>query len=358
MSKQRSDAAIDTGLVMTVLGPIDHDELGVTLMHEHLLVDARSWWHEPKQSERRYLAEGPVRPSIIGELRMDPFVNPDNCHLDDEEAAIEELGLFSELGGQTIVDPTCRGIGRDPKALMRISRASGLHIVMGAGYYLEGSHPPHVKSMSLATIAEEIERDAIDGVDGSAIKIGLIGEIGVSADFTSEEEKVLRAAARAAETTGLPLMVHLPGWERHAHRVLDVIGEEGAKPEHTVLCHMNPSFDDLDYQISLAERGAFIEYDMIGMDFYYADQDAQCPSDAETAHAMKALIDQGWLKALLLSQDVFLKMMLCRHGGFGYGYVLRHYLPRLRRLGITAEQIEQLMIGNPKRVFSSAYRQQ
>ena len=59
MSKQRSDAAIDTGLVMTVLGPVPVDEMGVTLMHEHLLVDARSWWHEPKQAERLYLAEGP-----------------------------------------------------------------------------------------------------------------------------------------------------------------------------------------------------------------------------------------------------------------------------------------------------------
>ncbi len=357
MSKQRSDAAIDTGLVMTVLGAIDADAMGVTLMHEHLLVDARCWWHKPTEPERQHLAEGQVRPSILGELRMDPFVNVDNCCLDDEQTAIEELALFSKLDGRTVIDPTCRGIGRDPNALRRISEASGLHVVMGAGYYLEGSHPPHVTSMTLAAIAEEIERDAIDGVDGSGIKIGLIGEIGVSADFTRDEEKVLRASARAAETTGLPLMVHLPGWERHAHRVLDIVGEEGAMPEHTVLCHMNPSFDDLDYQISLAERGAFIEYDMIGMDFYYADQDAQCPSDAETARAINALIDQGWLTSLLLSQDVFLKMMLCRHGGFGYGYVVRHYLPRLMRLGVTAEQIQQLMVGNPKRVFSSTHRQ-
>ena len=152
-------------------------------------------------------------------------------------------------------------------------------------------------------------------------------------------------------------MVHLPGWERHAHRVLDITTDEGAAPNHTVLCHMNPSFDDLDYQISLAERGAFIEYDMIGMDYYYADQDAQCPSDEDNAKAIRALIDDGYLRRLLISQDVFLKMMLSRNGGFGYGYIMRHYLPRLRRLGVTAEQVEQLLIGNPMRVFSSAHRQ-
>ncbi len=357
MSEERSLGATDSGQVMTVQGPIAVEAMGTTLMHEHLLVDAQSWWHEPTQPERRYLAEGPVRPGILGELCMDPFVNLDNCRLDDEQAAIEELELFTETGGQTVVDPTCRGIGRDPAALMRIGQASDLHIVMGAGYYLEGSHPPSVQEMSIEAIADEIVRDAVEGVDGSGIKIGLIGEIGVSADFTPEEEKVLRAAARAAKTTGLPLMVHLPGWERLAHRVLDVTGEEGADPAHTVLCHMNPSFDDQDYQISLAERGAFIEYDMIGMDFYYADQDAQCPSDAEIAVAIKALVDQGWLKSLLLSQDVFLKMMLCRHGGFGYGYVTRHFLPRLKRLGVTEAEIEQIMIGNPRRVFSAAHRQ-
>lgn len=98
---------------------------------------------------------------------------------------------------------------------------------MGAGYYLEGSHPSHVKDMSIEAIAEEIGRDAVDGVADSDIRIGLIGEIGVSVDFAEEEEKVLRAAARAAKTTGLPLMVHLPGWERHVHRVLDITAEEG-----------------------------------------------------------------------------------------------------------------------------------
>ena len=356
MSEERSPAAVDTGQVMTVQGPIAVEAMEVTLMHEHLLVDARSWWHEPRQDERRYLAEGPVRAGIRGELCMDPFVNLDNCRLDDEQAAIEELELFTETEGRTVVDPTCRGIGRDPEALVRISENSGVQIVMGAGYYLEGSHPAHVKDMSSDAIADEIVQDAVEGVDGTGIKIGLIGEIGISADFTSEEEKVLRAAARAAGTTGLPLMVHLPGWARHAHRVLDITCEQGADPAHTVLCHMNPSFDDLDYQTSLAARGAFIEYDMIGMEFYYADQDAQCPSDSQTAGAIKELIDQGWLTSLLLSQDVFLKMMLCRNGGFGYGYVTRHFIPRLQRLGVSDEQAEQLMSGNPMRVFSAAHR--
>ena len=75
--------------------------------------------------------------------------------------------------------------------------------------------------------------------------------------------------------------------------MLDIVEEEGGDPRHTVLCHMNPSFADLDYQTACAARGAFIEYDMIGMDYFYADQQVQCPSDEEVAGAIARLVDGG-----------------------------------------------------------------
>ena len=205
--------------------------------------------------------------------------------------------------------------------------------------------------MSVAAIAEEIEAEAVDGVGDSGIRIGIIGEIGIGKDFTAAERKSLRGAARAQAATRLPLSIHLPGWERLAHRVLDVVAEEGADLDHTILCHMNPSGRDLDYQASLAERGAFIEYDMIGMDYYYADQDAQSSCDDENAAAILRLIEAGHAASILLSQDVFLKMMLTRYGGYGYGYILRHFVPRLRRHGLEQAAIDGLLIDNPRRVF-------
>jgi phosphotriesterase-related protein len=303
---------------------------------------------------RRHLATERVHAGLLGELRMDPFVNLDNCALDDEPLAIAELGRFAELGGRTVVDPTCRGIGRDPQALVRISQATGLQIVMGAGYYLQSSHPPELASMSADTIADQIVAEALEGVEGSGVRIGLIGEIGVSSDFTADEQRSLRGAARAQKRTGLPLMVHLPGWFRLAHRVLDIVEAEGADIRHTVLCHMNPSHDDFAYQSSLATRGAFVEYDMIGMDYWYADQAVQCPSDGDNARGIKRLIEAGHLDRILLSHDVFLKMMLTRYGGFGYGYILRHFLPRLRRFGVAEAELATLMTDNPKRVFAAA----
>lgn len=348
-----SPTNVHSGKVMTVAGMIDVEALGIALMHEHILNDCRCWWHKPAEAERQHLAHEPVRIELLSELKQDPFVNLHNIALDDEPLAIEELRQFTAVGGRTVVDPTCRGIGRDPAALKRISAATGLNIVMGAGYYLASSHPAELGAMSAAEIADQIVREALEGVDGTGIRIGLIGEIGVSSDFTSEEEKSLRGAAQAQARTGLPLMVHLPGWFRLAHKVLDIAAAEGADLRHTVLCHMNPSHDDFAYQSELAARGAFIEYDMIGMDFFYADQQVQCPSDEEAARGIVRLIEAGYLDRILLSHDVFVKMMLTRYGGNGYAFVIRHFLPRLKRHGLDDDILARLMTDNPRGVFFS-----
>ncbi|WP_062014531.1 phosphotriesterase [Aureimonas sp. AU4] len=351
---EETGIGVRSGFVMTVDGPVPVGEMGVTLMHEHILIDGAKSWRCPCHPPDPVLNEGPVRLEIIGELRMNPYMNRDNVSLDDGDLALAELGQFQALGGHTVVDPTNFGIGREPEKLRRISRMSGLKIVMGSGFYLEFSHPEWLKRMDVDEVAELIVRDVGGAGEKPDIMAGIIGEVGVSKDFTPEERKSLRASARASARTGVPLSIHLPGWERLAHEVLDVVEGEGADLRHTVLCHMNPSHDDLGYQTSLARRGAFLEYDMIGMDYYYADQDAQCPSDEENARAIRALVDAGLADRLLLSQDVFLKMMLTRYGGFGYAYVLRHFVPRLMRHGIPRDAIDAILTENPRAVFSAA----
>lgn len=343
---------VGSGHIMTVLGPLPVDRMGITLAHEHILLDAATSWCRPCCAGDLEIAERPVSVEFLGELRMNPFINRDNCVLTDAEVAIEELLKFADLGGATVIDPTNRGIGRDGPALQRISRRTGLNIVMGAGFYMERSHPDYFASMDEDAIADQIVSDVGGGPEMPPVPAGLIGEIGISKDFTAAEERSLRGAAQAGRRTGVPLSIHLPGWERLAHRVLDVIETVGADLDHTILCHMNPSHDDPVYQKSLADRGAWLEYDMIGMDYYYADQRAQCPSDEDNARAVRTLIDDGYLGRLLLSQDVFLKMMLTRHGGFGYGYILKHFVPRLRRHGVETAAIDAMLTDNPRRLYS------
>ena len=338
--------------VMTVNGEININSLGTTLMHEHIYANNAGWWHCPSCKDRMDLANSSVNMNIIGELRMDPFVNKDNIVLNDLSAATNELIELYNLGGRTIVDPTNIGIGRDHNILKDISEKTKLNIVMGSGFYLEPTHPEYVSKMNKNNISELIINEFEYGVDNSGIKIGLVGEIGISKDFTNEEEKVLRGAAIAARETKLPLSVHLPGWERHGKKVLNIAKEEGCLDKQIILCHMNPSHNDLDYQKDLADNGAWIEYDMIGMDFYYADQKVQCPYDNENALAIRNLIEDGYINSILLSQDVFIKMMLKKYGGFGYTYILTHFKNRLINLGVSDDQIYEILTNNPKKVFS------
>jgi phosphotriesterase-related protein len=214
--------------VMTVNGEININSLGTTLMHEHIYANNAGWWHCPSCKDRMDLANSSVNMNIIGELRMDPFVNKDNIVLNDLSAATNELIELYNLGGRTIVDPTNIGIGRDPNILKDISEKTKLNIVMGSGFYLEPTHPEYVSKMNKNNISELIINEFEYGVDNSGIKIGLVGEIGISKDFTNEEEKVLRGAAIAARETKLPLSVHLPGWERHGKKVLDIAKKKAA----------------------------------------------------------------------------------------------------------------------------------
>lgn len=335
-----------------VQGEIASDSLGITLMHEHLLLDARRSWHEPVEADRIHIAHEPVHCQILHELRNDPFMNYDNCFLFDVETAIEESMQFKELGGHTIVDCTCSNIGRDPLALRKIANRTGLQIIMGCGYYLQKTHPDEITHATIDEISKQIMSDLTIGVNDTGIRAGFIGEIGISQDFTRQEEKVLRAAARAQSVTGVMLSVHLPGWHRHGHAVLNVIEEEGGDLSRTILDHMNPSGSDTEYQTGLAERGAYLEYDMIGMDYFFADQGVDCTSPEQDAQAIASLIADGFAHKLLLSQDVFLKTMLVKFGGNGYGYILRHFVPRLRRHGIDGETIKQILRVNPRQVLT------
>ncbi len=201
---------MSTASIQTVLGRIPVEAMGITLAHEHLLLDARPSWHRPREASRLHLASGPVEPSILHELRNDPFVNLDNCGLFREDHATEEAGQFAALGGGTIVDATCRGIGRDPRALQRIARATGLHIVMGTGYYLERTHPPEVRGLELDDLTDVLVRDLETGDPATGVRSGFIGEIGISETFTAAERKVLRAAARAQRATGVALASTCP----------------------------------------------------------------------------------------------------------------------------------------------------
>jgi phosphotriesterase-related protein len=341
-------------LVETVLGPVRVTELGVTLTHEHILNDVSSWSHRTSSLgwDADDLARRPVTEDILWDLRHDPFANLDNCRLDDLEVAVAEVQRFADLGGGTIVEATGLGIGRDLAGLREVSARTGVHVVAGTGFYLDAAQPDDVRGLPAERIAELVLADVRDGVDG--VRPGFVGEIGVGSDFTPAERASLQGACAVAAHTGLALQVHLPAWFRLAEDVLDVVEAAGGDPARVVLCHMGPSGDDLAYQERVLARGCFLQYDMIGMEVFYADQGVQCPSDEENARWLTRLADRGHLDQLLVSQDVFLKSLLRTHGGPGYAHVPQYFVPRLRRHGWDDAAVTRLVEVNPRTMLTPA----
>ena len=130
------------GQAQTVLGPSRAEDMGITLPHEHVLIDFAVMFKEPESEPERALAHQPVRLDNLSWVRRNFSSNLDNLRLLDEQVAHDELLLYRAAGGRTVVDPTNRGLARDPVALARVARASGLNIIMGSGYYVAASHPP------------------------------------------------------------------------------------------------------------------------------------------------------------------------------------------------------------------------
>lgn len=351
MNQQESPAAACTA--MTVTGPVPVEQLGITLVHEHIMVDGPVWFVEPDESARQ-LRDVPVDKSLYEQLRINPYANKDNVSMLDEGVAIDELKIFKDLGGGTAVDVSCRGIGPFPEKLKRVSEGSGVNIIMGTGYYYEASHPPEVKAMTISQLVDQMVEDITVGVNGTGIKAGIIGEVGVSWDFTDDEIKCLRAAVQASLQTKVPLSIHQPSFYRMANRVVDIVGEEGGDLRHTIIDHMCASGKDLDYQLSILESGVFIEYDLIGSDLYYPSIGTGQPTDDENAVHLKRLIDAGYVKQLLLSHDIFIKICLKAYGGRGYGHILKNFVPMLKEIGVTDRQIHTMLVENPQRLYTYA----
>jgi phosphotriesterase-related protein len=351
--------------VITVLGPVGADQLGVTLPHEHVFTDIRCLCPPPANEARREFLERPVEMGILGLLRRDPLFNLDNCLLDDVDVATDEVREFARLGGRTIVDVTPEEIvGRKPLALQAVSRATGVHIVCGSGHYLHFIHPPEVAEQPEEQIAEWLIAELETGIGDSGVRPGIIGEIGTSDPIHPREATMLRAAVRAQQRTGLAITVHCNLGSRTGLEVLRVLDQAGADLSRVVLGHVDFALGHLDiafddavaYHKRLAETGCYLEYDTVGADGYFRgtgnERPFWAPSDRQRAEAIAQLLDAGFGDQLLISHDVCLKQYLLHYGGFGYGHILREFTQNLGDAGIGAADIGRLLVENPARMLA------
>ena len=341
------------GRVQTVLGAIAPETMGVTLPHEHLLIDFSVMFAAPAAAGDRGSAAEPVSLANLGWVRQNFNANLDNLRLMDERVATDEIRLFQRAGGATVVDPTPPSLARDPLALARIARATGLHIVMGSGYYVAASHPPDMDDKTVDDLAREMIADVTTGVGDTGVRAGLLGEIGTTYPWTENEQKVLRAAVIAQRETGGPLMVH-PG--RHPAMPMELaefVRKEGGDVTRTIMCHIDRTIADVRAVIDLGRTGIWLEYDLFGLEnsYYPYNPSFDMPNDGGRMAHVLALIEAGYGDRLLLSHDIAYKTSLVKYGGYGYHHLLVNVVPRLRRKGVDDAGLRKLLVENPERAF-------
>ena len=318
--------------VMTVTGPVKSDQLGFTLIHEHVYLDLmRDTW-----DGRGYL--------------------------NDPEIAEIELKRYKDAGGVTLVDQTSGGLTENDQDLLfdaelnhlkhanavrDVAQKTGLNIILGCGWYRESYYEPRLWRMKTEQIAEEMVRDLTEGIDGTDVRAGIIGEIGAHFNWLSAiEERVLRAAARAQLKTGVGLTTHATRGPQGLEQ-LDVLQQEGVDPRRVAIGHSG-GFPIHRYHEEIAKRGAYITFDRMGNLKNANEFDAN-----RTLNLIKMVIDAGYIKNLLLSHDVCYRADYDIYGGSGYDYLSIHGLSLLSsKIGLTEEQFHTIMVDNPRRLMT------
>lgn len=297
--------------VQTVSGRVEGGALGVVLPHEHLFADMYRVTRNPSH------------------------------YLDDLDGAVEDLRHFGGLGGRTVVDLTSGGLGRDPARLAEAAKLADVQIVMGCGWYREPFYDPTLQRRSVRDLADELCAEIADGVDG--VRPGVIGEIGADRDYVSGiEERVLRAAGRAATRTGLGLVTHAVK-SRVGLDQLDLLAEEGVDLRRVAVSHCD-SFMHADYHEAIARRGAYVSLDR---------HNARNPlTQRRRLDAVCRLVESGHADRILLSQDVCYAEDRREAGGPGYSYVLGEVLPALLARGIAPEALDGIVRDNPRRLLT------
>jgi phosphotriesterase-related protein len=336
-------------VIQTVDGPIDPQQLGITLAHEHLTIDLRCLFDDAPDEFSRAIADRPVDTVPRDDLEHRPYRSRDNLVLDDEDTAAAELEAYREAGGRSLVDLTVDGLAPNPLALRRLSRRTGVHVIAGAGVYVAIAHPAWVADATVGQLAQRLVRAVRTGIGDTTIKAGVLGELGTSSPIHPDEIKVLRAAAQAHLETGAPINVHCALWAREGLRVLDVLEAEGLDLRRVALSHMDELLD-YDYHCALASRGAWLSFDTWGSTFDFGHH--REPSDTERLDHLQRMLAAGFSRQILLSHDACTKLNLRRYGGKGLAHLLTDIVPRLERSGVPRATIDLLLVDNPRRYLS------
>ena len=336
------------GHVQTVLGPIDPAELGPTLLHEHILCDIRPPAWRDGDMTGYVIAPGERFAIDYGETHA-----PGNLVLDRVDEAADEMAKLHAEGGRSVVDLSCGGLHPDPLGLAEVSRRSGVHIVMGCGWYVDEYQDPANAARTVDDFAAEMIAQFERGAWGTGVRAGIIGEIGCQAPWTALERCVMEAAVVAMRATGAALTIH-PGRDPDGpQEVAAFLMARGVDMGRVVMSHVDRTIFDDDRLFRLADTGIVIEFDLFGIETtYYKLADIDMPNDGVRVAALNRLKARGNLDRIAISQDICYRSRLKRCGGHGYGHIFRNVVPLLLRRGFTREDVDRIVVETPRRLLT------
>ncbi|MEW6420921.1 MAG: phosphotriesterase-related protein [Deinococcota bacterium] len=318
----------------TVTGPVPADQLGLTLPHEHVIFGY---------------------PGFQGDVTLGPF---------DHDAALTACVAVAETlrsrGVQTVVDATPNDCGRDPAFLREVSERSGLKILCASGFYYEGEGATTYFKFrfSLGAGVQEIYemmlREVTEGIGQTGIRAGVLKLASSRDEITPYERVFFQAAARVQRETGVPIITHTQEGRQGPQQAELLVGE-GAEPTRIMIGHMDGNTDP-EYHRETLRHGVNIAFDRIGLQGIVG-----MPLDTDRLRVLETLLAEGYADRILLSHDsiwhwlgrplLMPEPMLPAVKDWHPTHLLDDILPELRRRDVTDEQIEQMTIKNPARVF-------
>ena len=319
----------------TVRGPVDTADLGITLMHEHVFVltaDSQQQW------------------------------GPHTGEWDEEAKVAEAVTKLRELvasGVRTIVDPTVDGLGRDVPRVARINeQVPDLNILVATGVYTYTDVPSffaHRGPGALPDLPEPMVelfvRDIEQGIQGTEVRAAFLKCAIDHHGLTPGVERVLRACAKAQLQTGVPLMVHTHPGSKTGLEVRRVLAEEGVAPQAVLLAHSGDT-TDADHLQELAEAGFWLGMDRFGIDLTL-DFDGRVGIVVE-------MVRRGFAGAMVLAQDASCYIdwispdLIPMLPNWNYLHVQKDVVPALLGRGVTQQQVDAMLVGNPARFFDRA----
>ncbi len=301
--------------IITVNGPIAPEEMGITLSHEHIMVD---FIGAAESGKHRY------------------------SYNDVIETMLPYLLEIKEYGVQTFIDCTPMYLARDVEILAKLSELSGLHIITNTGQYKEPYLPAQTSILDPAELAEQWIDEFVNGIDGTNIKPGFIKTASNSGELPPIQQKVIKAAAITSINTGLTIATHTEDGVA-AMQILDILDETQVYPQKWIYVHAQLE-ENHDILIEIAKQGAWIELDNIAM-------------GTEEKHMLPLLklLDAGYEKQILLSQDSGWYNVGEVNGGNirPYTYLMDRFIPMMEERGVSRDIIDTIMIDNPSRAFAS-----